>query len=255
MIEPVAFKLGTLEVRWYGVIIGTAIFLGTILSIREAKRRGIEEDFMLDLFIRVIPAAIIGGRLYFVIFSWDYYKDNLLQILAFRSGGMAIHGAILGGIIAGYIFAKRRKQPLWQLLDIVAPYLVLGQAIGRWGNFFNQEAHGGVVSKEFISIFPAFIKDQMYIGGQYYHPAFLYESLWDFFVFLFLIYMRRRPSLLEGDLFLLYIITYSIGRFFIEGIRLDSLMLGSFRVAQLLSICFILAGIIMLYRRHRKRGK
>ncbi|MGB4177012.1 MAG: prolipoprotein diacylglyceryl transferase, partial [Halanaerobiales bacterium] len=148
MIEPVAFKLGTLEVRWYGVIIGTAIFLGTILSIREAKRRGIEEDFMLDLFIRVIPAAIIGGRLYFVIFSWDYYKDNLLQILAFRSGGMAIHGAILGGIIAGYIFAKRRKQPLWQLLDIVAPYLVLGQAIGRWGNFFNQEAHGGVVSKE-----------------------------------------------------------------------------------------------------------
>lgn len=254
MFDPVAFRLGPLAVRWYGIVIGAALALGTFLSLREARRQGVEEDFMLDLYLRVIPAAIIGGRLYYVIFTWDYYRNNLLQIFAIRSGGMAIHGAILGGLLVGYIFAKRRKQSLWQLLDIVAPYLILGQAIGRWGNFFNQEAHGGVVSEEFISIFPGFIKKQMNINGQYYHPAFLYESIWDFLVFLLLISIRRKPFLHKGDLFLLYIIFYSIGRFFIEGIRTDSLMLGPVRVAQLLSILLIIGGLIILYGRHRKKG-
>lgn len=254
MFDPVAFRLGLLEVRWYGIIIGTAVILGTILSIREANRQGIDEEFMIDLYLWVVPAAIIGARLYFVIFTWDYYKNNLLKIFAFRSGGLAIHGAILGGLLAAYIFVKKRKESLWRILDIVAPYLVLGQAIGRWGNFFNREAHGGVVSKEFISIFPGFIQKQMYINGQYYHPAFLYESIWDFLIFLFLISIRRKTFLQKGDLFVFYIVGYSIGRFFIEGIRTDSLMLGSVRVAQVLSILLIFTGLIILYLRHRNKG-
>ncbi|NLJ83543.1 MAG: prolipoprotein diacylglyceryl transferase [Halanaerobiaceae bacterium] len=254
MFDPVAFRLGPLEVRWYGIIIGTAVILGTILSIREANRQGIDEEFMIDLYLWVVPAAIIGARLYFVIFTWDYYKNNLLKIFAFRSGGLAIHGAILGGLLAAYIFVKKRKESLWRILDIVAPYLVLGQAIGRWGNFFNREAHGGVVSKEFISIFPGFIQKQMYINGQYYHPAFLYESIWDFLIFLFLISIRRKTFLQKGDLFVFYIVGYSIGRFFIEGIRTDSLMLGSVRVAQVLSILLIFTGLIILYLRHRNKG-
>lgn len=254
MFDPVAFRLGPLEVRWYGIIIGTAVILGTILSIREANRQGIDEEFMIDLYLWVVPAAIIGARLYFVIFTWDYYKNNLLKIFAFRSGGLAIHGAILGGLLAAYIFVKKRKESLWRILDIVAPYLVLGQAIGRWGNFFNREAYGGVVSKEFISIFPGFIQKQMYINGQYYHPAFLYESIWDFLIFLFLISIRRKTFLQKGDLFVFYIVGYSIGRFFIEGIRTDSLMLGSVRVAQVLSILLIFTGLIILYLRHRNKG-
>src|SRR5690554_570925 len=254
MFDPVAFRLGPLEVRWYGIIIGTAVILGTILSIREANRQGIDEEFMIDPYLWVVPAAIIGARLYFVIFTWDYYKNNLLKIFAFRSGGLAIHGAILGGLLAAYIFVKKRKESLWRILDIVAPYLVLGQAIGRWGNFFNREAHGGVVSKEFISIFPGFIQKQMYINGQYYHPAFLYESIWDFLIFLFLISIGRKTFLQKGDLFVFYIVGYSIGRFFIEGIRTDSLMLGSVRVAQVLSILLIFTGLIILYLRHRNKG-
>lgn len=252
MIDPVAFNLGSLEIRWYAIIISTTVLLGTILSIREARKQGIEEDFMLDLYIRVIPIAIIGARLYYVIFSWDYYKNNLFEILAFRSGGLAIHGGIIGGLLVAYYFIKKSGRSFVQLIDIAAPYLVLGQAIGRWGNFINQEAHGGIVSKEFISIFPEFIEKQMYINGNYYHPTFLYESLWNFLIFTILIFIKRKDFLKNGDLFLIYMITYSLGRFFIEGMRTDSLMIGSIRVAQLVSILLIISGSFIIYYRHKK---
>lgn len=251
MIDMVAFKLGSLEIRWYSIIISLALLLGTILSIREAKKQSIEEDFMLDLYIRIIPAAIIGARFYYVIFNWEYYKDNLLMIFATRSGGIAIHGAVLGGVLAAYIFIRKRKHSFWKLADIIAPYLILGQAIGRWGNFINQEAHGGIVSKEFISFFPDFIERQMYINGKYYHPTFLYESIWDFFVFVVLIFIRRKPYTIKGDIFSIYIIFYSVGRFFIEGMRTDSLMFASIRVAQLVSILLIIIGISSIYLRHK----
>lgn len=252
MIDPVAFKLGSLDIRWYGIIISAALLLGTVLSIREAKKQGISEDFMLDLYIRVIPVAIIGARLYYVFFSWKYIRDNPNMIFAFRSGGLAIHGAVIGGLIVAYYFIKKHNKSVLQLLDITAPYLILGQAIGRWGNFINQEAHGGVVSKEFISIFPEFIKKQMFINGQYYHPTFFYESLWNFLVFSFLLYVRKKSYLIKGDLFFFYIITYSIGRFFIEGMRTDSLMLGTIRIAQLVSIVLIIIGILVIYIRHKR---
>lgn len=254
MIDPVAFTIGSLDIRWYGIIISFALLLGTVLSIREAKRQGIDEDFMLDLYIRVIPAAIIGARLYYIIFSWEYYLDNLLMIFSTRSGGLAIHGGVLGGLLLAYLYSKKHKVSFWKLLDISAPYLILGQAIGRWGNFINQEAHGGVVSKEFISIFPEFIEKQMYINGNYYHPTFLYESLWNLFVFFLLLLLRRKKYIIKGDIFALYIIGYSIGRFYIEGLRTDSLMMGSFRVAQIISILFVVTGSFIIYLRHRKKA-
>jgi len=254
MIDPVAFSIGSLEIRWYGVIISTALFLGTMLSIKEAKKQGIEEDFMYDLFIRVIPAAIIGARLYYVLFSWAYFKNNLMEILAFRSGGLAIHGGIIGGLVVAFYFIRKREQSFVQLADITAPYIILGQAIGRWGNFINQEAHGGIVSREFISVFPDFIEKQMYIHGNYYHPTFLYESLLNFLVFLILISIRRKKFLKDGDLFLLYLIGYSLGRFVIEGMRTDSLMLGSFRIAQIVSLLLIISGVFIIYQRHKKRN-
>ncbi|MFW6287275.1 MAG: prolipoprotein diacylglyceryl transferase [bacterium] len=253
-MDPVAFTIGSLDIRWYGIIISFALLLGTVLSIREAKRQGIDEDFMLDLYIRVIPAAIIGARLYYIIFSWEYYLDNLLMIFSTRSGGLAIHGGVLGGLLLAYLYSKKHKVSFWKLLDISAPYLILGQAIGRWGNFINQEAHGGVVSKEFISIFPEFIEKQMYINGNYYHPTFLYESLWNLFVFFLLLLLRRKKYIIKGDIFALYIIGYSIGRFYIEGLRTDSLMMGSFRVAQIISILFVVTGSFIIYLRHRKKA-
>ncbi len=253
MIDPVAFEIGTLDIRWYGIIISFALLLGTTLSIQEAKKQGIEEDFMLDLYIRIIPAAIIGARLYYVIFSWEYYKDNLFMIFSTRSGGIAIHGAVLGGFIMALIFIKKHNASFWKLADIIAPYLILGQAIGRWGNFINQEAHGGIVSKKFISIFPDFIEKQMYIHGNYYHPTFLYESIWNLLVFISLIVLRRKPYIIKGDIFSLYIISYSMARFFIEGMRTDSLMLGPIRIAQLVSVLLISIGVYLIYKRHTKR--
>ncbi|NLM96522.1 MAG: prolipoprotein diacylglyceryl transferase [Halanaerobiaceae bacterium] len=254
MIDPVAFRIGPLEIRWYAVIISTAFFLGAVFSIRDAKKMGIEEDFMLDLFIRVIPAAIIGARLYYVLFSWDHYKDNLLEILAFRSGGLAIHGGIIGGLLAAYCFIRKSEKSFARLADIIAPYIILGQAMGRWGNFINQEAYGGVVSKEFISKFPDFIEKQMYINGNYHHPAFLYESLWNFLIFIVLISLKQKKFLKEGDLFLIYLIGYSLGRFVIEGMRTDSLMLGSFRIAQIVSLILIAGCTVLIWQRHRKRA-
>ncbi|MFW6022494.1 MAG: prolipoprotein diacylglyceryl transferase [Halanaerobiaceae bacterium] len=252
MIDPIAFELGSLEVRWYGVIISFALFLGVTLSLREAKKQGIDEDFMLDLYIRVIPAAIIGARLYYVIFSWEHYSNNPMMIFSIRSGGLAIHGGVIGGLLAVVLYVRKHKKSIWKIADIVAPYLILGQAIGRWGNFINQEAHGGTVSENFMNIFPGFIKKQMYINGQYYHPTFLYESIWNFIVFLILIFIRRKRFIKNGDVFILYGIGYSIGRFFIEGMRTDSLMMGPIRVAQMVSLVLILTGIIFIYKRHRK---
>ncbi|MFW5981922.1 MAG: prolipoprotein diacylglyceryl transferase [Halanaerobiaceae bacterium] len=250
MIDPVAFEIGSISIRWYGIIIACAFLLSTLLIIREAKKQGIEEDFILDLFIIMLPIAIIAARLYFVIFQWSYYSQNPAEILAIRSGGLAIHGGIIGGVIVLFLFSKKRKVSFLRITDLLVPYLALGQAIGRWGNFINREAFGGVVSEKFISHFPGFIQEQMYIRGNYYHPAFLYESIWNFIVFLSLIFLRRKEYIKRGDIFLLYIIGYSIGRFFIEGIRTDSLMLGPLRVAQIVSIIGIIIASFVFYKRH-----
>lgn len=246
MIDPIAVEIGPFAVRWYGIIMASAFLIGITLAYYRAAANGIDPNHILNMVTIIIPAAIIGARAYYVIFEWENYAGNFYEMVAIWHGGLAIHGGIIGGVLAGLLYVKLYRLPLWKISDIMAPSLILGQAIGRWGNFINQEAHGGPVSESFISHFPAFIQKQMYINGQYYHPAFLYESLWDLVVFVILIFRWPRKKF-QGEIALWYLVLYSAGRFFIEGIRTDSLMLGPFRVAQLVSIILIITGLIDLF--------
>lgn len=251
-IDPVAISLGSIQVHWYGVIIGLGIALALILAIREGERRGIHKDTFPDLMLWAIPIAIISARIYYVAFEWDYYSQNLGDIPKIWNGGIAIHGALIGSVITAYIFSKKKKISFWQLADIAAPSIILGQAIGRWGNFINQEAHGGEVSRSFLEglFLPDWIINQMYINGAYYHPTFLYESVWNLVGF-FLLLGLRKVNLRRGELFLSYVIWYSIGRFFVEGLRTDSLMLTEYlRIAQTISVFLIILGVaLIVYRR------
>ncbi|UKS64740.1 prolipoprotein diacylglyceryl transferase [Rossellomorea marisflavi] len=253
-IDPIAFELGPISVHWYGVIIGLGIALGMYMVIRESKRQGLHPDTFIDLLVWAIPIAIISARIYYVAFEWNnYYADHPEDIIKIWNGGIAIHGALIGSVLTTIVFAKVRGLSFWKLTDIAAPSLIVGQAIGRWGNFINQEAHGREVSRQFLENLhlPRFIIDQMYIDGSYYHPTFLYESLWNVVVLILLLIIRRKvKSLRRGELFLTYVIGYSIGRFFVEGMRTDSLMLGDFRFAQVISVALIVAAIVtMIYRR------
>ncbi|RKD76552.1 phosphatidylglycerol:prolipoprotein diacylglycerol transferase [Sinobaca qinghaiensis] len=253
-IDRTALELGPLTVYWYGIIIGLGAVLGYIIANREAKKRGMPADIIADLLIFAVPIAILSARLYYVIFSWDYYSQNPGSILAIWEGGLAIHGALIGSVITAVIFARVRKISFWKLADIVAPSIILGQAIGRWGNFMNQEAHGGPVTREFLEglFLPDFIINQMFIEGIYYHPTFLYESLWNLAGFAVLIWLRRY-NLRRGEMFLSYVIWYSAGRFFIEGMRTDSLMIGDvLRTAQVISIVLIAAAFILMWYRRSK---
>ncbi len=256
MLDPVAFRVGPLEIRWYALFISTALILGIVLALKEANRKKISEDFFLDFFLYGIPAAIIGARLYYVFFRWSLYSGQPSRIIAIWEGGLAIHGGIIGGLLVLIVLVKKRKVMFWQVVDVLAPPLILGKAIGRWGNFINQEAYGNPVSEEFISYFPEFIQNQMYItdqiGSFYRNPAFLYSSIWNLLVFIFLIWLRRKEFVISGDIFLVYLLAYSGGRFFIEGIRVDSLMLGPFRIAQILSVVLILLSLLLLIFRHKK---
>lgn len=245
--DPIAFSIGSIDVHWYGVLIATAILIGTYLAIKEAEKQGINPDHFFNLVLIILPSAFIGARLYYVIFRWDYYSQYLLEIPAFWHGGLAIHGGILGGLLGGLLFLKRYRLHFWQSADIIAPSLILGQAIGRWGNWINQEAYGYEVD-------PAVVPWAMYIDGAYRHPTFLYESLWNLLVFGFLLWLRRRRGIRWGDVALSYLALYSLGRFFIEGFRTDSLMLTpSLRVAQLVSVIGILLGFGLLFYRHRRK--
>ncbi|MED4402811.1 prolipoprotein diacylglyceryl transferase [Metabacillus fastidiosus] len=253
-LDPVFLDLGPLKIRWYGLIIGIGALLGLWIAMRESVKRGFHKDVFVDLVLFAIPIAILCARLYYVIFKWDYYSQNPGDILKIWEGGLAIHGGLIGAIATGFVYAKIKKLSFWKLADIAAPSIILGQAIGRWGNFMNQEAHGGPVSREFLEglFLPDFIVNQMEINGVYYHPTFLYESIWNLVGFIILILLRK-VNLRRGELFLSYIIWYSIGRFFIEGLRTDSLMLTeSLRIAQVISITLIVIAIgVLLFRRFK----
>ncbi len=233
-MDRVAFTIFGIDIMWYGILMATGMVLGTLIAIKEAKRVGIKEDDILDLAIIAIPAGLISARLYYVAFNWEYYSNNPSQILNFRGGGMAIHGALIGGIIAGYIFSKYKKLNFFKLADTVMIGMPLAQSIGRWGNFINQEAHGG----------PTNLPWGIMVDGVKVHPTFLYESIWDFGIFIFLWIFRKKKSY-EGQVIVFYVILYSLGRFFIEGLRTDSLMIGSFRIAQIMSLLGVIVGIIV----------
>ncbi|NLO88811.1 MAG: prolipoprotein diacylglyceryl transferase [Clostridia bacterium] len=250
-MDPVAFQLGPFAVRWYGILLGTAVAAGTFTAYVEAKRKNVNPDHILNLVLICLPTALLGARLYYVAFHWDYYGTNLSEIPALWHGGLAIHGGLIGGLAAGYFYIRKNRLDFWKIADVMFLGIILGQAIGRWGNFFNQEAHGGPVSREFISRFPRFIQEGMFIEGQYYHPTFLYESLWNIAVFLVLLILSRKRSVKTGEVFLSYLALYSVGRFFIEGLRMDSLMLGSYKAAQIVSAVLVAVSIFLIIRRRR----
>lgn len=252
-IDPVAFNLGPLSVRWYGIIIAVGILLGYFVAQRALVKAGLHKDTLVDIIFYSALFGFIAARIYFVIFQWPYYAENPSEIIKIWHGGIAIHGGLIGGFIAGVIVCKVKNLNPFQIGDIVAPSIILAQGIGRWGNFMNHEAHGGSVSRAFLEQLhlPNFIIENMYINGQYYHPTFLYESIWDVAGFIILVNIRKHLKL--GETFFLYLTWYSIGRFFIEGLRTDSLMLTSnIRVAQLVSILLILISIsLIVYRRNK----
>lgn len=239
-MDPIAFEIFGLQIRWYGILLSSAILIGIFLSMYLAEKNHFDSEKLLDLVLIMIPAAIVGARIYYVIFRWDYYSNNLNEIYKIWHGGLAIHGGIIGGIIVSIIYTKKRNLSFWELSDFIAPSLILGQAIGRWGNFFNQEAYGRETNLPW-----AITVNDPTKGIIHVHPTFLYESLWDFCVFLFLLWYGRNRKKVDGEVFILYIILYSIGRLFIESLRIDSLMFMGIRVAQLVSILAIIIAVII----------
>jgi len=252
---PILVKLGPLTIRWYGLLIATSVLVGVSLSQYLASRRHINPDLLGDLAIWLVVGAIPSARLYYVLFEWSEYAQHPERIIAIWQGGIAIHGAILGGTIAVLIFARLKQISFWQLGDLVSPSLILGQAIGRWGNFFNSEAFGRPTDLPWKLFIPPERRPPDYSNFAYFHPTFLYESLWDLMVFgllltLFFRGLKAKPRLKVGTLLLVYLVAYSLGRLWIEGLRTDSLMLGPLRVAQVVSLVGIalgLAGLAWLY--------
>jgi len=280
VLNPIALTLGPIQIHWYGIIIAVGAILGLFLAIKEGKRFGISQEFFFDMLLIGLPSALIGARLYYVAFEWQQYRDNPIEIIAIWHGGIAIYGALIGAIISVSIYAHRKGYRFLRIADICAPGLIVGQMMGRWGNFMNQEAHGGQVSEAFLRDtlhLPDFIVNQMNIQGVYYHPTFLYESLWSLLGLVILLLLRRVRFLRVGELFMSYFIWYSIGRFYVEGVRTDSLVfagptwLASFlktiwepmssfgwgamevgkniRVSQLLAVCIVLAAIAIIVLR------
>ena len=229
----------------YGALIAGAIALGVFLCSLQEKERGLPKDTSVDLALWVIPAAIVGARLYYVAFQWDMYAPDPLRVFRVWEGGLAIYGGVIGGAAAGLIFSGIKKIPYGTLADLVAPSLILGQAIGRWGNFFNREAFGRMVENQALHFFPLAVQ----IDGQWHMATFFYESLWDFIGF-WILWLNRRRVKKPGNLFLLYLCWYGLGRAVIEGWRTDSLMWGPFRVSQVLSVLlFAGAGAALIIRR------
>ena len=242
-MNRVAFTIFGLDIMWYGVLMASAMILCVLLALKEGKRVNISEDDILNLAIVSIPCGLIGARLYYVIFNWSWYSKHLSEILNFRGGGMAIHGALIGGILAGFIYTKIKKINFFKMADTVMIGIPLGQAIGRWGNYINGEAHGG----------PTSLPWGIMVNGVKVHPTFLYESIWDLAIFIF-IWSFRKKKKYEGQLAIYYLILYSLGRFFIEGLRADSLMIGPLRMAQVISLITIIVCLI-LHKILSKRNK
>ncbi|WP_100399132.1 prolipoprotein diacylglyceryl transferase [Bacillus sp. FJAT-44742] len=253
--DRVAFELGPFTIYWYGLLIGFGAFLGYLLVSREFEKRGLSKEIFADLLMWAFPIAIVSARIYYVVFEWETYIYDPARVFAIWEGGLAIHGGLLGAFVTIFVFSKKRGISFWKLTDLVAPGIILGQAVGRWGNFMNQEAHGGPVSREFLEtlMIPEFIINQMYINGTYYQPTFLYESLWNFAVLAILLWLRG-VNLRQGELFFTYLILYSVGRFFIEGLRTDSLMIFDvLRTAQVISLILIFSSLFLIWYR-RKNG-
>lgn len=250
--NPIAFSAFGFDVRWYGILIASALLIGLFIGIKRAPKYGIDPDIVLDFFLYMTPAVVIGARLYYVIFNFDYYAAKPSEIFAIWNGGLAIHGGIIAGVLVAFILCRVKKINFMTLVDVLIPGLPLGQAIGRWGNYFNQEAYGVQTDLPW-----AITVNDAVLGMIRVHPTFLYESIWDFLIFGFLFFYESKLKKVNGELFFVYLGLYSIGRFFIEGLRTDSLMFLGLRTAQLISLALVIIGFggLILLRKNPDRFK
>ncbi len=261
-MNQIFLEIGNFKIYWYSIILLIAFSLGILLAIKTCKKEKIEISKIVDYFFYMVPLCLIGARIYYVLFNLEYYSKNIIDIFKVWEGGLAIHGGIIVGVIFTIYYTKRKKINFWQLVDILCISLILGQIIGRWGNFMNSEAYGPVTTYSTLHNMhiPEFIIRGMKINGVYHHPTFLYESLWNLIGLIIILITKKVLLKLNkynyGTLCSIYLIWYGIGRFFIEGMRQDSLMFGSIRIAQLVSIISIVSGmIIILYVNLNKRVK
>ena len=238
-------SFGSLSIQWYAVLIITGAFLAFIISLKNTRRMKYPDDYIEDIFIYVLWAGIIGARLWFCAFyDFSYYITHPLEIIAIWDGGLAIQGGLVGAIIVAYFYTKRHGLSFLRMADAILPNVLLAQAIGRWGNFVNKEAHGAIVDGSYFDGILSFLKDGMYINGSYYEPMFFYESVLCIIGFVIIVFILKRFQNKRGDLMWAYFMWYGVIRFFIEGHRTDSLMLGPLRMAQVTSIIFILIGVL-----------
>jgi phosphatidylglycerol:prolipoprotein diacylglycerol transferase len=243
----VAFTVFGIDIMWYGLLIGIGMVLAVLLACKRAKKHGLSDDRMLDVALWSIPAGVIGARIYYVIFQWDQYKDNLKSIFNIREGGLAIHGGILVGVGLALILLKYVwKEDVLAYVDLFMPSIALGQAIGRWGNYFNQEAYGCETKLPW----------GMLVKGKFVHPTFLYESIWCLLLCIFLIWLADSGrKKFKGQILCLYLILYSVERFFVEALRTDSLMIGPLRQAQVISLVLIALGCVLWVFLSKKNNK
>ena len=253
-MNPVAFQIGNFEIKWYSIMLLIAVIVGVGLLLKEGKKFNYPKDFLFNMCFWALIFGFIGARIYYVLFNWGTYASDPVSIFKIWEGGLAIHGGLIAGFITILVYCRKYNVRLAKITDIAVPGIILAQAIGRWGNFFNGEAHGSVVLRSTLESFhiPEFIIEGMNINGVYYHPTFLYESLWCLLGFIVLICIRHYKYLKVGGLTCFYLVWYSVGRFFIESMRTDSLMLGGFKVAQIISVILFIIGILGLMIQSRK---
>lgn len=246
-MNPIAFTIGGLEVRWYGILIAAAMVIATAIAYRRSPKHNISFDKLLDVLIVSLICGIVGARLYYVIFQWSWYQGDFLRIINIHEGGLAIHGGLLAGIFSGWVMCRIKKIPFLKALDLLLPLVALAQAIGRWGNFFNQEAYGS----------PTNLPWGILINGVKVHPTFLYESLWCLLIFISLSILDKKQKF-TGQIACLYGILYSAERFFVEILRTDSLMIGPLKMAQVISaiaLCLCLGLYIFFSKNNAKEHR
>ncbi len=255
MISPVAFEIFGFELRWYSILILLGVVLAYFLIKSESGRFKIKHEFVFNLMFWTIIFGIVGARLYYVLFNMSYYKDHLSEIVKVWNGGLAIHGGLLVGLFVIIFYSHKYKVNPKKMLDIICPALILGQAIGRWGNFFNAEAYGGVVEYKTLvdlKFIPQFVIDNMYINDAYHLPMFYFESLLCFLGFIIILFIRRKKYIKNGQVFSFYLMWYGFIRFFIEFFRTDALLIGKIKIAQLVSVVMFLVGLYIMISQSRK---
>ena len=257
-LSRTSFTVFGQDIYWYGIFIGLGVILGVLLALHEAKRTGQNPDTYLDFIIYAMIIAIIGARLYYVIFSWDFYSQHPEKIFAIREGGLAIYGGIIGGVLTAIVYSRVKKKNFWVMADTMAPSLILGQMLGRWGNFFNKEAFGGFTDNLFAmryqlsqvrasDVTPDILQNLVTVNGVDYiqvHPTFLYESMWSLCVFIILLILQRKKKF-NGQVCATYFFGYALGRVWIEGLRTDQLCIGNVPVSQALSAVLIIASVVL----------